>query len=54
MGKSEKVYLVDVGLETTTQKIHGLSTTPFDKELVGRVLDTTRGIPQHHADLADT
>ena len=35
-GKSERVYsMVDVGLEPTAQKTHGLSTTPFVKELVG-------------------
>ena len=31
----KKFIMVDVGLETTTQKTHGLSTTPFVKVLVG-------------------
>ena len=30
-----KFIMVDVGLGPTTQKSHGLSTTPFVKELVG-------------------
>ena len=31
----EKFILVDVGLESTTQEAHGLSTTPFVKVVVG-------------------
>ena len=31
----KKFIIVDVGFEPTTQKKHGLSTTPFVKELVG-------------------
>ena len=35
-GESLKIFImVDVGYEPTIQKIHGLSTTPFIKELVG-------------------
>ena len=35
-GESLKKFIMeDVGLEPTTQKTHGLPTTPFVKELVG-------------------
>ena len=34
----KKVIMVDVGIEPTTQKTHGLSTTPFVKEISGVVL----------------
>ena len=33
--------MVDVGLEPTTQKNHGLSTTPFLKELSGVLVRLT-------------
>ena len=31
----KKFIMVDVGFEPTTQETHGLSTTPFIKELLG-------------------
>ena len=33
--------MVDVGFEPTTQKTHGLSTTPLAKELVGVLVRLT-------------
>ena len=40
---SEKVYYtkVDAGFEPTTQKTHGLSTTPFVKVIVGYIVRLT-------------
>ena len=35
MGKSEKFIIVDGGDRTHDPKTHGLSTTPFVKDLVG-------------------